>query len=44
MRQWPRWACHRRHDVPVVAVNARDPESVAALDQWLRPGVTAALW
>ena len=31
------------HDVPVVAVNARDPESVAALDQWLRPGVTAAL-
>ena len=31
------------HAVPVVAVNARDPESVAALDQWLRPGVTAAL-
>ena len=31
------------HDVPVVTVNARDPESVAALDPWLRPGVTAAL-
>src|SRR5690606_38017136 len=29
--------------VPVVAVNARDPESVAALESWLRPGVTAAL-
>src|SRR5690606_21406650 len=31
------------HQVPVVAVNARDPASVAVLDQWLRPGVTAAL-
>ena len=31
------------HDVPVVAVNARDPDSVAVLDEWLRPGVTAAL-
>ncbi|MGO1892015.1 MAG: ribosome small subunit-dependent GTPase A [Luteimonas sp.] len=30
-------------DVPVVAVNARDPDSVAALEPWLRPGVTAAL-
>jgi len=31
------------HEVPVVTVNARDPESVAALGRWLRPGVTAAL-
>ena len=31
------------HEVPVVAVDARDPASVAVLDQWLRPGVTAAL-
>ena len=29
--------------VPVVAVDARDPDSVAALEPWLRPGVTAAL-
>ena len=29
--------------VPVVAVNACDPDSVAALAPWLRPGVTAAL-
>lgn len=30
-------------DVPVVAVDARDRTSVAALDPWLVPGVTAAL-
>ncbi|WP_058833552.1 ribosome small subunit-dependent GTPase A [Luteimonas abyssi] len=29
--------------VPVVAVNARDPESVAALAPWLGPGTTAVL-
>lgn len=30
-------------DVAIRAVNARDPDSVAALDPWLRPGTTAVL-
>lgn len=30
-------------DVPVIAVNAKEPDSVAALATWLRPGATAAL-
>lgn len=30
-------------DIPVRAVNARDPDSVAALKQWLQPGRTAVL-
>src|SRR5690606_4479193 len=30
-------------DVAVRAVNARDPDSVAALNPWLRPGTTAVL-
>lgn len=30
-------------DVPVRAVNAKDPGSVAALNQWLEPGRTAVL-
>ena len=30
-------------DVPVLALNAKSPEAVAALDPWLRPGTTAVL-
>ena len=33
----------RAQGVPVLALNAKDPEAVAALAQWLQPGMSAVL-